>query len=35
MEVEEIFIKLLVEYDSFTWGDDKIKGGIDEYFRGC
>lgn len=35
IEVEEIFVKLLVEYDSFTFGYDKIKDIIDEYFRTC
>lgn len=33
LEVENIFVKLLVEYDSFSLGYDKVKDVIDEYFR--
>lgn len=33
VEVDDLFVKLLVEYDSFTFGYDKIRDIIDEYFR--
>lgn len=32
-EVQDLFVKLLVEYDSFTFGYDAIRAIIDNYFR--
>lgn len=32
-EVQDLFVKLLVEYDSFTFGYDGIRDIIDNYFR--
>ena len=34
-EVEDLFIKMLVEYDSCTYGYDEIKQIIDKYFCDC